>query len=130
MVGCTFLKTNSSSPRLTPEFVFSEDRVTTELHRQVKEQNVERVLELVQDPGNGINYRDQEGETPLQVAVRGGDKRLAEILLQHGADPNMTDSQLRTSLHYAGLYGDLNIIEVLLKYNLDYSCKECISEIT
>ena len=91
---------------------------------------LERVLELVQDPGNGINYRDQEGETPLQVAVRGGDMRLAEILLQHGADPNMTDSQLRTSLHYAGLYGDLNIIEVLLKYNPDYCCKECISEIT
>ena len=120
------LKTSSPSPRLTPEFVFSEDRVTTELHREVKERNVERVLELLLDPGNGINYRDQEGETPLQVAVRGGDLRLSEILLQHGADPNMTDSHLRTSLHYAGLYAGLDIIEVLLKYKLDYSAKEWI----
>ena len=120
-----FLNTNSASPRLTPEFVFSEDRVTTELHRQVKERNVERVVELLVDQaGPGINYRDQQGETPLQVAVREGDLRLTEMLLQHGADPNMTDSHLRTSLHYAALYGDLPIIEVLLRYNLDYSAKE------
>ena len=118
------LKTNSPSPRLTPEFVFSEDRVTTELHRQVKEKNMERVLELLQDPGSGINYRDQEGATPLQLAVRGRDLRLTEILLRHGADPNMTDSQLRTSLHHAGIHGGLDIIEVLLKYSLDYSAKE------
>ena len=129
MVPVTSLKTSSPSPRLTPEFVFSEDRVTTELHREVKERKVTRVLELLVDPGSGINYRDQQGETPLQVAVRGGDLRLSEILLSHGADPNMTDSHLRTSLHYAGLYGGLRIIEVLLKYNLDYSAKEWICEI-
>ena len=129
--GRDFLKTNSASPRLTPEFVFSEDRVTTELHRQVKERNVERVLELLVDQaGPGINYRDQQGETPLQVAVREADLRLTEMLLQHGADPNMTDSHLRTSLHYAAIYADLPIIEVLLRYNLDYSAKECNCEIS
>ena len=85
---------------------------------------MERVLELLQDPGSGINYRDQQGETPLQLAVRGGDLRLTETLLRHGADPNMTDSQLRTSLHHAGIHGGLDIIEVLLKYSLDYSAKE------
>ena len=130
MVPPTFLKTNSSSPRLTPEFVFRSDRVTTELHSQVREGKVERVLELVEDPGPAINYRDQEGETPLHVAVREGHLRLTQILLHHGADPNMTDSHLRTSLHYVGLYGDLSIMEVLLQYNLDYSAKECILTLT
>ena len=126
-LSTTFVKTNSSprvSPRLTPEFVFSSDKLTTELHSQVEEKNLDRVLQLLLDPVNGINYRDQQGVTPLHVALRADDQRLAEVLLLHGADPNITDSKLRTSLHYAGLHASYDMMEVLLKYNADYTAKD------
>ena len=80
-------------------------------------------MQLLLDPVNGINYRDEAGVTPLHVALRTDDQRLAEILLLHGADPNMTDSQLRTSIHYAGLHCTYDIIDLLLKFSVDFTAK-------
>ena len=124
----SIVKTSSTlsqaSPRLTPEFVFACDKLTTELHSRVEEGNLDRVLQLLLDPVNGINYRDQRGVTPLHVAVRANNPRLVEILLLHGADPDMTDSHLRTSLHYAGLQASGEMMDVLLKFSVDYTAKE------
>ena len=87
------------------------------------ESNLDRVLQLLLDPVNGINYRDEQGVTPLHVALRAGDQRMAEVLLLHGADPNITDSQLRTGLHYAALHDSYDMMEVVLKYTVDIFAK-------
>ena len=59
----------------TPEFVFLENKISTELHKQVEANNIDRVLQLLLDHSTDINYRDSDGVTPLQVATRNQDER-------------------------------------------------------
>ena len=58
-----------------PEFVFLENKISTELHKEVEGNNIDRVLQLLLDHSTDINYRDSDGITPLQVAIRNQDER-------------------------------------------------------
>ncbi|CAB0044744.1 unnamed protein product [Trichogramma brassicae] len=60
-----------------------------------------------------INAWDRDGDTPLIIALRYHDWKLAERLLQQGANPNLANVRGVTPLH-----------EILLKdkYNLDTEC--------
>ena len=121
-------KSKCYSPRLTPDFVFVNDRISTELHKQVDENNLEKVLHLLLEANNDINYRDESGVTPLHVALRNRNNRLAEILLLHGADPSVTDENLKTGLHYASQTCNSEITDVILKHKPDVGCKDCKGE--
>uniref|UniRef100_A0ABD2XK81 Uncharacterized protein n=1 Tax=Trichogramma kaykai TaxID=54128 RepID=A0ABD2XK81_9HYME len=46
-----------------------------------------------------IDAKDKLGRTPLQLALTGGCRRMAELLLKRGADPNLADPEGSTPLH-------------------------------
>ncbi|XP_014237544.1 ankyrin repeat domain-containing protein 27-like [Trichogramma pretiosum] len=46
-----------------------------------------------------INSQDNEGNTPLLLSLRLGNKRVTEVLLGRGADPNIANAMGSTALH-------------------------------
>ncbi|XP_014237572.1 ankyrin-1-like [Trichogramma pretiosum] len=46
-----------------------------------------------------VDARDNEGQTPLNLAVVRGFKKVTEVLLRNGADPNLSEEGGQTPLH-------------------------------
>jgi len=51
--------------------------------------------------GANVNFADDEGRTPLTLAVQEGSLELVELLLQHGADPSQVGRKGYTPLQLA-----------------------------
>ena len=73
------------------------------------------------EKGCDFNIRNNEGETAVHLAARGGDHESLEIFLRHQADPLMVDSHGRNLIHLAcaGRAGSRSIraIQVLLEHS-------------
>lgn len=65
------------------------------------------------EAGADVNARNDQGYTPLQLAIGIKDLSLARLLLQHGADVNAPDIHGSTPLHYAAAAGDRNFVLIL-----------------
>lgn len=48
-----------------------------------------------------INEKDEEGYTPLHLAVISGNVEIAEVLLLHGGDFNAVDNEAHSAAHWA-----------------------------
>ena len=48
-----------------------------------------------------INCRDQHGDTPLIIAVKGGFLEIVEVLLKNSAEPDKQNDKGNTALHYS-----------------------------
>ena len=57
-----------------------------------------------------MNVKDNQGLTPLHIAVANSHKDIAELLISKGADVNAKDKESYTPLHFAY---DLSIINLL-----------------
>lgn len=78
------------------------------------------VLQGVLDICDDINERNDNGETPLHVAVKKGYPRMMNILLKNGADKNAVDKKGNTPLHLIVIGNSMNkqdLLEVLVQYN-------------
>ena len=73
------------------------------------------------EKGGDFNIRNNEGETAVHLAARGGDHESLEIFLRHQADPLMVDSHGRNLIHLAcaGRAGSKSIraIQILLEHS-------------
>ncbi len=71
--------------------------------------------------GCDFNTRNNEGETAVHLAARGGDHESLEIFLRHQADPLMVDSRGRNLIHHAcaGRAGcrSVRAVKVLLEHS-------------
>uniref|UniRef100_A0A6B2FDX3 Arf-GAP with coiled-coil, ANK repeat and PH domain-containing protein n=1 Tax=Bothriechis nubestris TaxID=1766655 RepID=A0A6B2FDX3_9SAUR len=65
--------------------------------------------------GAEVNWRNQNGFTPLIQAVRGGSLVTCEFLLQNGANVNLRDAQGRGPLHHATILGHTGQVCLFLK---------------
>lgn len=65
--------------------------------------------------GNGIDKRNEQGETKLYRAAREGNVTAVKKLLRAGADPDIADSHGLTPLHQAAYWGESEIVGLLLK---------------
>ena len=81
------------------------------------------VLELLLKAGLDPNLTNNQGETPLGIAVKQGNAKNVQMLLQHGADAN---EAIRFNYHFDPFYGwnplhvaayngNSEIAEILLK---------------
>jgi ankyrin repeat protein len=64
-----------------------------------------------------INALNTNGETPLHLAARVGNKEIVSLLIQNGAFVNSIDTKNRTPLHYAVKHGHIDIVQLLLDNN-------------
>jgi hypothetical protein len=73
-----------------------------------------RQAALLLDQGAAVDARDEEGRTPLMLAVARGRLEVVRLLLARGADPNAADNSGRTPLQQARA-GNLREVAVLLE---------------
>lgn len=70
--------------------------------------------EVLKEPTVCVNYKDEQGLTPLHVAAFYGYPLIIELLLEYGSDINALDNFSRTPAHYAALRGQQNALLFLL----------------
>ena len=73
------------------------------LIRAVVDANADQVKQLI-DLGADVNLRDEEGRTPLILAVQYHQPDVIDMLLLAGADPTLTNNDGRAALDFA-LFG-------------------------
>lgn len=62
------------------------------------------------------DYQDEDGNTPLIVALRHESQKLTEQILESGADPNLTRNDGIGPLHLSTYYGNTELTELLLDH--------------
>jgi ankyrin repeat protein len=65
----------------------------------------------------------EQGETPLHIAVKNGNKEITKFLLDKGADVNIGDKYEATPLHFACRNGDGYIARMLVEFGGDLTIK-------
>jgi ankyrin repeat protein len=68
------------------------------LQAAVTTQNINTLKRLISE-GHDVNARDSEGQSPLYLAARGGQKEMVEVLIANGADVNAKNDDDQTVLH-------------------------------
>lgn len=65
------------------------------------------------------NHEDENGEAPLHVAARCGQRRIMKLLLTHGAELGLVDRRGRTCLHCAASSGHASCLAFALDFGAD-----------
>jgi hypothetical protein len=80
------------------------------------------------DKGADVNKKDNDGMTPLLIAVTLGHKEIVELLIAKGADVNVAGPFSMTPLHFAAVFGQKEITELLLAECADVDAKNLDDE--
>ncbi|HYK62343.1 MAG TPA: ankyrin repeat domain-containing protein [Bryobacteraceae bacterium] len=85
-------------------------------HYKNTEEHVRTVAFLVEECGANVNYRNEEGITPLAGAGREGNQAIVEYLLAKGANPNTDGPDWTKPLSLAERRGHSEIANVLRRH--------------
>ena len=93
----------------------------TRLHRWARAGQAGKVwlgLQLQSEKtGELLAVRDNNGRTPLHLAVYSGSDEAVEYILEQGGDPDAKDNVDYTPLHWAAYFGQESIAEQLLQHD-------------
>ncbi len=89
---------------------------------QVKNSNFEYFETAILN--RNINYRFEDGQTPLHYAAIAGHKSITKYLLENNAQTNVQDSSGATPLHEAVRYGHTEIAKMLLDSGASVNAKD------
>ena len=87
-------------------------------HRAAGSGDIPR-LNLLAELGADLNLRDNDGQTPLAVAVVESQSEAIARLLAAGVDPNTADNGGATPLHRAAMRGQAEVVQMLLEFGGD-----------
>lgn len=87
------------------------------------EMGVASAVRLLIDSGANINLLNDEGKSPLMLAVINGLTDVVQLLLEKGCNINSKNSDGYTSLHLAVEYQNEDVIKMLLAGGADYTLK-------
>ena len=92
--------------------------ISLSLHDLVKADSPNDVMRQLEN-GALIDARDDNGCTPLMIAVQNNNVAMAELLLEKGADANACDVTMLTPYLCAGANGFHELLSLTLKYGAD-----------
>lgn len=76
-------------------------------------QDCESLIEI----GADVNWKGQEGDTPVLAACRRGHVGTVQLLIANGADINIAGNDTLAPVHVAARRGDTNTLSVLIEAN-------------
>ncbi|XP_044731696.1 acyl-CoA-binding domain-containing protein 6-like [Chrysoperla carnea] len=107
---------NVSSMVNTEEELNESDKTIFDM---VKEGNVEKFKELLENNTIDINSLDENGLGLIHWVCDRGNDALLEIILENNGNVNLQAEDGQTGLHYAASCGHVKCVETLLKYGVD-----------
>lgn len=81
--------------------------------------NTKEVIEILKtekNPKKILNTRNDDGETPIHIALFMSNYEITKILLEHGGDPNAKDNNDQTPFHVVSFMVDKKFVKLMLKY--------------
>lgn len=81
-------------------------------------------IKLMLEQGADINLRNDNGQTPLDLAIEGDDYPSAKFLIESGADVSARGNRARTALHHAAELERINIIDALIDAGADVNAMD------
>jgi ankyrin repeat protein len=81
---------------------------------------IDKILENKNIDNKIINFKDDNGCTPIHLAAKEGNTKCLESLLSKGADLYATDLCGWNILHYASFHAHKDTIRFICKYDADY----------
>ncbi|SUW07618.1 ankyrin repeat-containing protein [Brachyspira pilosicoli] len=66
-----------------------------------------------------IDFKNEEGYTPLMIASYKGNTDIVKLLLEYNASVDITNNYNYTALIYACIYGNLDVVKILLEHKAD-----------
>lgn len=101
--------------------MWSKFALCGEIHEAVKNDDIAKVKELIQNNPDLVFSKDEDGFTPLHLAAANGHKEIVEFLLTTKADVNSRDNAGSTPLHQVSAAGGQHndIVELLLKHGAE-----------
>ncbi|CAB4065734.1 unnamed protein product [Lepeophtheirus salmonis] len=85
------------------------------LHYCSGNQNINSIDQILSADPSLISQKDDEGYTPLHLAVISGNKAIVKYLLSKGADVDAVDDELHSSVHWATVCGEVDCLEILIQ---------------
>jgi ankyrin repeat protein len=85
-----------------------------------------KVQALLKDNANLVSSRNENGVTPLLLALQEGHMEVAKLLLAKGAEINAKDSDDddKTPLHWAAQHDHIDVAKLLLANHADVNAKD------
>ncbi|XP_015907242.1 protein phosphatase 1 regulatory subunit 16A [Parasteatoda tepidariorum] len=91
--------------------------------RAITEQEMLVDLKCMLEDGGDIEYRDQQGATPLHIAAANGYVTVVEFILDNHGSTNVCDNDMWQPIHAAACWGHPDVIEMLVMAGADLSAK-------
>ncbi len=104
--GCADAWSLATTERWRIRDTIQANQGNTALHYLVKDGYYQETAKLLRHIGNEnakafLNTPNEQGVTPLMVAMQTGDQRMVDLLLYHGADPMACDKDGKDAFSYA-----------------------------
>eukprot|EP00833_Pecoramyces_ruminatium_P006788 jgi/Orpsp1_1/1180820/evm.model.c7180000074765.1 len=80
-------------------------------------------MNILVERGSLVNFKNDNGETPLFNACRYGDRSFMEILVENGANVNQQNSKKDTPIFYACEHGYEAMVTYLVEHGADLNHK-------
>ena len=113
----TFLISSVAIAYLIHNHLKRKKRFTIEqLHRASALGDINLLKTILSAGQVPVNRRNEEGTTPLMLAIANGHKECSELLLQHNADPAIRRVTGTHALYFACQSGLTNMVNLLLDY--------------
>ena len=99
------------------------DNYPKDLISAVWESNLNKVKSLLRK-GSCVNCRDEDGRTPLMIAISNNRLEIVHELIKHKADINIKDRDGWTPLIYAVQFNLYKIAKILLNKKIDFTSRD------
>ena len=102
---------NGGQHTINAEYTNMEE--ITSLHIISEKESIACVDKILGLQPELLNKKDDEGYTPLHLAVIAGNKPVIKYLISRGADVNAVDNERHSALHWAIVCGELDALDLL-----------------